>query len=120
MRPTSRPDNRNQSPQPGLALGLATALVALTILGAAPLPGPPGDWSPAGVYRALNRQVQLTYARGVRFASHMRLIYEVRALLDAKDSGAVEAAPAEGRTDGERPLRLRSPAVATPLCRARP
>jgi hypothetical protein len=100
-----RPNLARPSPGPGLAFVLAALLALVAVVGtsanAPPTAYDPG-FSPLSLYRRLDRQVQRAYARGVRLVSHMRLIYEVRTLLQAQDSASVEAAPAASRAKRER------------------
>jgi hypothetical protein len=83
--------------QATLGLGLAALLLALT-LGAGSPTSPASDShsadvSPFELCRSIDRLAQIAYARGVRFANHIRLLVAVRALLEAPPADVVEAAP---------------------------
>jgi anti-sigma factor RsiW len=71
------------------------------------------DLSPVSVYRGADRQAHLVYARGTKFVSDLRVVYEIQSRLQREDqlpSGGQETttpqnAPEKnpGRTDGSGP-----------------
>lgn len=83
--------------QPRFALGLAAAAFSLLLvmntfglsLGDVTL----ADLNPANLYRGMERQTQLTYARAMRFVSDLRLVYEIRSRLE-EFAPQTEPAPA--------------------------
>lgn len=64
-----------------------------------------GDLQPANLYRAANRQGHLLYARGSKFVSDLRVVYEIQSRLsqDSEVRTAPESAP--------RPSREKQPGV---------
>lgn len=94
--------------QPRFAMGLATVAATLIIL--AHIAGPrlsnlsPSDLNPVNLVRAGNRQAHLTYARGEKFVSDLRVVYEIRAMLASPqptpDSQEDQTSPAP---NGARP-----------------
>lgn len=79
--------------QPRSAMGLATVAATLMILAHVAAPRlsnlSPSDLNPVNLVRAGNRQAHLTYARGEKFVSDLRVVYEIRAML-----ASPQAAPA--------------------------
>ena len=78
--------------QPRVALGLAAAVLSLTLVLNA-FDVSLGDLSaqdlkPGNLYRTLDRRAHLTYARGARFVNDLRVVYEIRSRL-----GGPEAEP---------------------------
>jgi anti-sigma factor RsiW len=69
------------------------------------------DLTPASVYRNADRQVHLVYARGTKFVSDLRVVYEIQSRLsqDEQQNPAQEHRPQSspngdpGRTDGTNP-----------------
>jgi anti-sigma factor RsiW len=74
--------------QPRFAMGLATVGASLAILvhAAAPQGGSVSlaDLNPVTVARTANRQAHLTYARGAKFVSDLRVVYEIQSRLGAQ------------------------------------
>jgi len=70
---------------PRFALGLgsvaATLFILFQALGINPRKVTADDLNPVNLYRAADRQVHLTYARGVRFVNDLRVVYEIRSRL---------------------------------------
>ena len=89
--------------QPRVAMGLATAMASFVIVlhtvGVTPNKLKKADLSPAGVFRAANRQAHLTYARGVKFVNDLRVVYEIQSRLQPEPQPATvpvhEPAPQE-------------------------
>lgn len=71
--------------QPRFAMGMATAAASLVIVlhtaGITPNRLKKTDLSPASVLRSANRQVHLTYAKGVKFVNDLRVVYEIQSRL---------------------------------------
>jgi anti-sigma factor RsiW len=73
------------------------------------------DLSPANIYRNTNRQAHLAYARGTKYVSDLRVVYEIQSRLHQEnelpansEGGAPQSAPKEpGRTDGTTPATPR-------------
>jgi anti-sigma factor RsiW len=69
------------------------------------------DLKPSAVYRNADRQVHLVYARGTKFVSDLRVVYEIQSRLNqdeqnpAQDRNNPSNAPKgePGRTDGTNP-----------------
>lgn len=72
--------------QPRPFLALATGFFSLTLLlgslGFRPADIQTADLNPTNWHRAVDRQVHLAYARAMRFANHLRLVYEIRTRLE--------------------------------------
>jgi predicted anti-sigma-YlaC factor YlaD len=81
--------------QPRVAVGMATAMTSFMIVlhtvGVTPNKLKKADLSPAGMYRAANAQVHLTYAKGVKFVNDLRVVYEIQSRLQPEPQPA--AAP---------------------------
>ncbi|HTZ99347.1 MAG TPA: zf-HC2 domain-containing protein [Candidatus Aquilonibacter sp.] len=71
--------------QPRFAMGLATiaASCAIVFHALAPAQGKMtlADLNPAAIARGANRQAHLAYARGVKFVSDLRVVYEIESRL---------------------------------------
>jgi anti-sigma factor RsiW len=71
--------------QPRFAMGLATVGASLAILVHAAAPQGRSvslaDLNPVTVVRTANRQAHLTYARGAKFVSDLRVVYEIQSRL---------------------------------------
>jgi len=74
------------------------------------------DLSPTSIYRNTNRQVHLVYARGTKYVSDLRVVYEIQSRLrqdnelpTGNESTVPEAAPQKqpGSTDGTSPATPR-------------
>jgi anti-sigma factor RsiW len=70
------------------------------------------DLKPASIYRSFDRQTHLVYARGTKFVSDLRVVYEIQSRLSqdeqqlpAQDRNRPAPAPNgdPGRTDGANP-----------------
>ena len=70
------------------------------------------DLSPASVYRGADRQAHLVYARGSKFVSDLRVVYEIQSRLQraeelpaSQDSTTPQPSPDKnpGSTDGSAP-----------------
>lgn len=71
--------------QPRVAVGMATAMASFVIVlhtaGVTPNKIKKADLSPTGMFRAANRQVHLTYAKGAKFVNDLRVVYEIQSRL---------------------------------------
>jgi hypothetical protein len=74
------------------------------------------ELSPASIYRNTNRQVHLAYARGTKYVSDLRVVYEIQSRLrqdnelpTGNESTVPEPAPQKqpGSTDGTSPVTPR-------------
>lgn len=94
--------------QPRLAYGAASVAVTLAVLlsslGFSWHKPRLADLSPVNLYRSANRQSHLVYARGAKFVSDLRVVYEIQTRLSPKDDapGAPGMAPDRG-TDPRTP-----------------
>jgi anti-sigma factor RsiW len=93
--------------QPRFAMGVATVAVTLVILahaaGARLSNLKPSDLNPVNLVRAGNRQAHLTYARGEKFVSDLRVVYEIRAVLAAPQPAPSEPKNQPAAPNGTRP-----------------
>ena len=71
--------------QPRFAMGMATVAASFVIVlhtaGITPNKLRKQDLSPASIFRAANREVHLTYAKGVKFVNDLRVVYEIQSRL---------------------------------------
>jgi anti-sigma factor RsiW len=112
---------------PRFLLGALAVLITFSVVfgalgGAAPLSA--ADANPVTIYRQLDRFAHLAYARGVKFISDLRVVYEIQARFQQPASDPASSLqkqgppPVEQNFDGrqekrfglERSLRLRRPA----------
>jgi anti-sigma factor RsiW len=74
--------------QPRFAMGFATVAASLAIVVHAAAPQGRNvslaDLNPVTLARTANRQVHLTYARGAKFVSDLRVVYEIQSRLGAQ------------------------------------
>jgi len=94
--------------QPRFALGLAAAtfslLLVMNTFGLSLRDVTLSDLNPANLYRATERQSQLSYARAVRFVNDLRLVYEIRSRLEElAPQTAQPQAPAPAPAPSENP-----------------
>jgi Putative zinc-finger len=105
---------------PRLAYGAvsvaATLMVLLTASGFSWRKPKIADLSPVNVYRNADRQAHLVYARGSKFVSDLRVVYEIQSRLHqdneiptTPEGTLPESSPGKqpGRTDGTRPASPR-------------
>jgi anti-sigma factor RsiW len=90
----------------------ATLMVLLTASGFSWRKPKMADLSPVNVYRNADRQVHLVFARGSKFVSDLRVVYEIQSRLHQENEipttpeGTLPQSPADklpGRTDGTWP-----------------
>jgi hypothetical protein len=83
--------------QPRFAMGFATAAASLVILfyasGLSPAKIRKADLNPVNIYRSVNRQTHLVYARGVKYVNDLRVVYEIQSRLRPPESPVREEAP---------------------------
>ena len=83
--------------QPRFAMGFATAAASLVILfyasGLSPAKIRKADLNPVNIYRSVNRQTHLVYARGVKYVNDMRVVYEIQSRLRPPESPVREETP---------------------------
>jgi anti-sigma factor RsiW len=93
----------------------ATFLMVVTVSGSVNWKKPKlADLTPSNIYRNTNRQVHLAYARGTKYVSDLRVVYEIQSRLRQdnevptnRENSAPEANPQPGRTDGSGPTTPR-------------
>jgi len=73
--------------QPRFAMGIATVAACCIIVvqagGVTPKKLSRANLNPADMLRAANRDIHLTYARGVKFVNDLRVVYEIQSRLEA-------------------------------------
>jgi hypothetical protein len=83
----------------GLVTVAATVLIvfhALSAVAPAKL-----QFSPASLYRGVNRRAHLTYARGVKFVNDLRVVYEIQSHLSSQPAPVSEPTLEERRPDSD-------------------
>lgn len=72
--------------QPRFAMGLATVAACCIIVvqagGVTPKKLSKANLNPADLFRAANRNIHLTYARGAKFVNDLRVVYEIQSRLE--------------------------------------
>jgi anti-sigma factor RsiW len=72
--------------QPRFVMGIVTVAACCVIIvqagGVTPNKLKKANLNPADAFRAANRQVHLTYARGVKFVNDLRVVYEIQSRLE--------------------------------------
>jgi len=110
--------------QPRFALGLAAALFSLALvlnaMNVSTADVRVADLNPVNLYRAVNRQAQQGYARGVRFVNDLWLVYEIRSRLEemAPESEPPPASSPSGNPNQSTPKQEKKPENSSD--RARP
>ncbi len=93
----------------------ATFLMVVTVSGSINWKKPKlADLAPSNIYRNTNRQVHLAYARGTKYVSDLRVVYEIQSRLRQdndlptnRENTTPESTPTPGRTDGSGPASPR-------------
>jgi anti-sigma factor RsiW len=94
----------------------ATLLILLTASGISLRKPKLADLSPVNVYRNVDRQAHLVYARSTKFVSDLRVVYEIQSRLNkdnelptTPESTVPQSSPGKtpGSTDGTRPATPR-------------
>lgn len=98
---------------PRFGMGLAAALLSATLvfqaLGISPRNLRAADFNPVQVYRNANRHLHLAYARGAKFVSDLRVVYEIQSRLQVTQPES--AAPAQPQPEAKPKPRERNSAV---------
>jgi hypothetical protein len=105
--------------QPRVAMGIATALATLVIvvhaLSAAPGGSKIAQLNPLHVVRAGNRQVHLAYAHTAKFVNDLRVVYEIEALMAQPQAAAPPVTPPNAEPQqNQMPEQDSHPAGANP------
>jgi anti-sigma factor RsiW len=96
----------------GFASVMATFLILLSSSGFNWRKPKLADLKPANIYRGADRQVHLVYARGTKFVSDLRVVYEIQSRLNQdeqqnpsqQERNRPQSSPSDpGRTDGTNP-----------------
>ena len=96
----------------GAASVAATLIIVLSASGFSWRKPKLADLKPASVYRNADRQVHLVYARGTKFVTDLRVVYEIQSRLNrdeqlpsSQDQVMPQSAPGKepGRSDGTNP-----------------
>ncbi len=96
----------------GFASVMATFLILISTSGFSWRKPRLADLKPASIYRNFDRQTHLVYARGTKFVSDLRVVYEIQSRLSqdeqenpAQDRQRPQSSPNNdpGRTDGTDP-----------------
>ena len=92
----------------------ATFLMIVTVSGSINWKKPKlADLAPSNIYRNTNRQMHLAYARGTKYVSDLRVVYEIQSRLKQDNDlptnreTTPESNPTPGRTDGSAPASPR-------------
>ena len=93
----------------------ATFLMVVTVSGSINWKKPKlADLAPSNIYRNTNRQAHLAYARGTKYVSDLRVVYEIQSRLRQdndlptnRENTTPESNPTPGRTDGSGPASPR-------------
>ncbi len=94
--------------QPRFAMGLATVAATCLILLHMAAPGlrhlRPNDVNPARLFRAANRQVHLSCARGVKFVNDLRVVYEIHSMFASQPAPSAMPAAEPPSAPERQPL----------------
>ncbi len=98
---------------PRFGMGLAAALLSATFvfqaLGVSPRNLRAADFHPVQIYRNANRHLHLAYARGAKFVSDLRVVYEIQSRLQITHPES--APPAQPQPEAKPKPRERNSAV---------
>lgn len=90
--------------EPRLAVGAVVVLITISILAHAvtastsrSAPAALASWNPVEIFNQANRRVHLVYARGVKFVSDLRVVYEIQSSFPAESTSA-PATPAQKKS----------------------
>ena len=106
---------------PRFALGVAAVFITLTILvhTFVGVPGSAATLNPLEAFRQFDRRAHLVYARGVKFFSDLRVVYEIQSRFQPQNTSAPAPSSEKKSTDQTEQLlynrletRLGAPAVA--------
>ncbi len=88
--------------QPRFAMGLVAVLITFSIVFRALSGGAPAalaSVNPLEFYRQADRRAHLVYARGVKFFSDLRVVYEIQSRFQPQNTGEPSATPEKKSTD---------------------
>jgi anti-sigma factor RsiW len=88
--------------QPRFAMGLVAVLITVSIVFHAVSGGAPGALSavsPLEFYHQADRRAHLVYARGVKFFSDLRVVYEIQSRFQPENNREPSATPNKKTTD---------------------
>lgn len=89
--------------KPRFAMGIATVAACCFVVvqagGVTPGKVRRADLNPVDMFRAVNRQAHLTYARGMKFVNQLRVVYEIQSRLEPEPPQ--EQAPARKKNDSK-------------------
>jgi len=98
-----------------VGMGVATALIAVVIVGQAAgvtwADVRNADWTPSGIYHAIDRRAHLVYARGAKFVNDLRVVYEIQSRLQPatqREAEPPEQKPGEPKEEPKPPQRNRA------------
>ena len=83
----------------GAASVVATCFIVLTASGISWRKPKLADLHPATLYRTVDRQAHLTYARSIKYVSDLRVVYEIQSRL-RQDENQLQTAPEEHSPNG--------------------
>ncbi len=95
--------------QPRFAYGAVSVMVTLMVLsqalGIELRKTTLADLNPVNIYRAADRRAHLIYARGAKFVTDLRVVYEIQSRLrpEAEPQPAPAPKPGPGQSDGPQP-----------------
>src|SRR5712692_2166120 len=95
--------------QPRFAYGavsvVVTAIVLFQALGFEWRKPALADLNPVNIYRAVDRRAHVIYARGTKFVTDLRVVYEIQSRVrpEPEPQPAPEPKPAPGQSNGPRP-----------------
>ena len=89
--------------KPRFAMGIATVAACCVVVvqagGVTPGKLRRADLNPVDMFRAVDRQAHLTYARGMKFVNQLRVVYEIQSRLEPEPPQ--EQAPARKKNDSK-------------------
>jgi anti-sigma factor RsiW len=88
--------------QPRFAMGLVAVLITISIVFHVVTAGAPGALAavnPLEFYRQADRRAHLVYARGVKFFSDLRVVYEIQSRFQPENAGEPSKTPDKKNTD---------------------
>jgi anti-sigma factor RsiW len=88
--------------QPRFAMGLVAVLITFSIVFRALSGGAPAGLAsvnPLEFYRQADRRAHLVYARGVKFFSDLRVVYEIQSRFQPQNTGEPATTPEKKSTD---------------------
>ena len=99
--------------QPRFAYGaLSVAITVVVLFEALGIRPTLADLHPANIYRAADRRAHLIYARGSKFITDLRVVYEIQSRL--RPEAEPQAAPEEKSSPGQSPGQSNGPQPKSP------